>query len=97
MKTTIPVKLQTGFFERTDFKWKITANGLTFKPAAKGGETISIPAAGIKTITFYETKLRIEIQSDMLTDVYLTNESDWLDAMKALKEKIGVKITCEIN
>ena len=97
MKTTINVKIQTGFFERSDFKMKITADSLTFKPTAKDRVEISISAASVKAVTFYETKLKMEIQSDVLTDAYFANESDWLDAMKALKEKTGVKIICEIN
>ena len=97
MKTTINVKIQTGFFERTDFKLKITAEGLTFKPAAKDRADISLSAASVKSVTFYETKLKMEIQSNILTDAYFSNESDWLDAMKAMKENVSAKIICEIN
>jgi len=97
VKTTINVKLQTGFFERTDFKLKITAEGLAFKPTAKDRVEISLSAANVKSVTFYEMKRKMEIQSDVLTDVYFASESDWLDAMKAMKENIAAKIICEIN
>jgi len=40
MGASISVKLQTGFFERTDFKLKIAAEGLTFSPAAKGSAAV---------------------------------------------------------
>ena len=97
MKTTINAKVQTGFFERTDFKLKITAESLTFKPSAKDRAELSILAASVKSVTFYEKKLKMEIQADVLTDVYFASESDWLDAIKALKEKTTLKIICEIN
>jgi len=93
----INVKIQTGFFERTDFKLKITADSLTFKPTAKDRSDISISAARVKFVTFYERKLKMEIQADVLTDVYFANESDMLEAMKAMKENIAAKIICEIN
>ena len=97
MKTTIKVKIQTGFFERTDFKLKITAEGLTFKSTAKDRGEITISAASVKSVTFYERKLKMEIYADVLTDAYFANESDLLDAMKAMKENIAAKIICEIN
>ena len=97
MKTSVTVKLQTGFFERTDFKLIIAADGLVFKPIAKTGNELVISGASIKTVTFYEAKLKMEIHSDKLTDVYFANENDWQYAMKALKEKSGVKIICELN
>ena len=94
---TINVKIQTGFFERTDFNLKITAESLTFKPIAKDRACISISAASVKSVTLYEMKLKMEIHADVFTDVYFANESDWLDAMKAMKENIAAKIICEIN
>jgi len=97
VNTTINAKIQTGFFERTDFKLKITSEGLTFTPTAKDGAEISIPAASVKSVTFYETKLKMEIQADVLTFAYYANESDWLEAMNAMKENIAAKIICEIN
>ena len=97
MKTTINVKIQTGFFKRTDFKLKVTAKSLTFKPTAKDRSEISISAASVKSVTFYEKKLKMEIQAAVLTDAYFANESDWLAAMKAMKENIAAKIICEIN
>jgi len=97
VKTTINVKILTGFFERTDFKLKITAEGLIFKPITKGRADISISAASVKSVTFYETKLKMETQADVLTDAYFANESDWLEAMSAVKENITAKIICEIN
>ena len=97
MRTTINVKLQTGFFERTDFILLITADNLSFIPTTKDRGDISLHAANIKSVTFYVTKLKMEIQTDVLTDVYFANESDWFDAMKTLKEQTGVKIICEIN
>ena len=97
MEPSVTVKLQTGFFERTDFKLMITAEGLTFKPVAKGDAKISIPIGSIKEITFYEARLKMEIQTKELTDAYFANESDWIDAMKAIKETFGIKIFCELN
>jgi len=97
VRTAINVKIQTGFFERTDFKLKITAESLALKPTAKDRDEISISAASVKSVTFYGMKLKMEIQTDVLTDAYFANESDWLDAMKAMKEKIAAKIICEIN
>ena len=97
MNKAISVKIQTGFFERTDFKLIITEEGLTFKPTAKARACISISAASVKSVTFYETKLKTEIHADVFTDVYFANESDWLDAMKAMKENIAAKIICEMN
>jgi len=97
MKRNITVKLQTGFFERTDFKLIITAVGLTYKPVAKTGDNISIPSGSIKAITFYEAKLKMEIQTKELSDTYFANKNDWLDAIKAAKETLGIKIFCELN
>ena len=97
MKTAINVKIQTGFFERTDFKLKVTAEGLSFQPTAKDRAEISISAQSVKSVTFYELKQKMEIQTDVLTDVYFANESDWLEAMKAMKENIAAKIICEMN
>ena len=97
MKRNVTVKLQTGFFERTDFKLKITTEGLTYKSVAKDGENISIPSGSIKAITFYEMKLKMEIQTKELTDTYFANKNDWLDAIKAIKETLGIKIFCELN
>jgi len=51
----------------------------------------------IKEITFYEARLKMEIQTKELTDAYFANESDWIDAMKAIKETFGIKIFCELN
>jgi len=97
MKPGAAVKLQTGFFKRSDYKLLITAEELTFKPVSKGDDKISIPAGSIKEITFVEAKLKMEIQTKELTDAYFANESDWLDAMKAIKETLGIKIFCELN
>ena len=97
MKTGIAVKLQTGFFERTAHKLKTTTKRVTFSPNAKDGDKISIPAASIKVITFYEAKLKMEIEADDLTEAYFANADDWLDAMSALKENLSVKIICEMN
>ena len=97
MKTSVDVKIQTGFFERTDFMLNIAAGSLVLKPIAKSGESISIPTSHIKSITFYEMKLKMEIQADVLTDAYFKSEGDWLDAMKALREETGVIIICEVN
>jgi len=97
MKTSVAVKLQTGFFERTDFKLIIAADGLVFKPIAKIGNELVISGASIKTVTFYEAKLKMEIHSDSLTDAYFKNENDWIDTMKTLKEKTGIKLICEMN
>jgi len=97
VNTTIIVKIQTGFFERTGFKLKITSENLTFKPTTKDRACISISAASVRSVTFYEMKLKMEIQADVLTDAYFSNESDWLDAMNAVKENIAAKIICEIN
>jgi len=93
----VNVKIQTGFFQRTDYILSIAAGSLVLKPIAKSGETISIPTSYIKSITFYETKLKMEIQADVLTDAYFKNEGDWLDAMKVLREETGVIIICEVN
>jgi len=97
MKRNVTVKLQTGFFERTDFKLTIKAEGLIFKSIANDDDKISIPAVSIKAITFYETKLKMEIQTKELTDTYFANKNDWLDAIKAIKETLGIKIFCELN
>jgi len=96
-RLSVTVKLQTGFFERTDFELIIKAEGLTFMPVDKDNNKISIPAGSIKEITFYEAKLKMEIQTKDLTDAYFANESDWFDAMKAIKDTIGIKIFCELN
>jgi len=97
MNHSVTVKLQTGFFERTDFELQVTAEELTFKPVTKDDDEISIPTGSIKEITFYETKLKMEIQTKELTDTYFATESDWIDAMKAIKETLGIKIFCELN
>jgi len=93
----VNVKIQTGFFQRTDFTMVIATQGLVFKPNGKGGKTISIPASSIKSVTFYAMKHKMEIQTDVLIDAYFSSESDWLNVMKALQERTGVKITCEMN
>ena len=97
MKTSVKVKLQTGYFERTPCRLKAVAEGVAFKPSTKGGGEISISAASIKSVTFYEANLKMEIQTDCLTEAYFANENDWLDAMRALREVLGMKITCEMN
>jgi len=97
VKHSVAVKLQTGFFERTDYKLKITAEGLTFQPVLKDDDEISIPAWSIREVTFYEAKLKMEIHTKELTDAFFANEGDWLDAMKAIKEALGIKIFCELN
>jgi len=97
MKPSITVKLQTGFFERTDFELTITAEGLTFRRGENDDDKITIPAGSIKEITFYEAKLKMEIQTREITDVYFANVNDWLDAMKAIKQALGIKIFCELN
>ena len=97
MKTSVNVKVQTGFFERTDFKLKAAAEGLTFTPAEKDGAAISIPAARIRSIIFHEVRLRVEILADGLTEAYFANADDWLDALKTAKETLGMKIVCEMK
>ena len=97
MKTSVSVKLQTGFFERTDFELKITAEGLTFKPVAKDNDKFTIPAGNIREIIFIEKQLKMVVQTKEITDAFFANESDWLDSMKAIKETLGVKIICELN
>ena len=97
MKPFVKVKLQTGFFERTDFKLKIAPGGLVFKPVSKGGSEIFISAASIELVAFFESNLKMEVAAAGLTDAYFASESDWLGAMKEIKEKPGVKVICEIN
>ena len=97
MTNSVVVKLQTGFFERTPFKLKITAEGLAFRPSTNNHKALSIPAADIKSVTFYENRLKLEIEARVITEVYFTNSIDWLYAMKALKETLQIKILCEMN
>ena len=97
MKTSVTVKLQTGLFEWTNFKLKATAQDLTFKPTAKSVAAISIPASSIRVITFYEEKLKMEIQTDTWTDAYFMNNEDWFETMMALKKALGLKLICEIS
>ena len=97
MKAGVNVKVQTGYFERTDFKMKAGTEGFTFTPAAKGGAAISISAENIKSVTFQEVRLKMEIQANDLTETYFTNAGDWFDTMKVLKEKLGAKVVCEMN
>ena len=97
LKKSVIVKVHTGYFERIDFKLKAAAEGLTLKPSAKGGVTISIPAETIRSITFYEVMLKMEIQAADLTEVYFKNERDWLESMADVKETLGLKIICEMN
>ena len=96
MKTSVSVKVQTGYFERIDFKLKAAAQGLTFKPSAKGVGAISIPAASIRSITFHEMRLKMEIRADSLTEVYFTNVRDWQETMTEVKETLGMKIICKL-
>jgi len=97
MRKNVNVRVQTGFFKRTDFKLKAAAEGLTFIPSAKGGDKITIPAANIKDVTFYEAKLKMEIQADILTDAYFASADDLHNAMNELKEELSVKIVCVFN
>ena len=97
VKHSVAVKLQTGFFERTSFELTVTAEGLTFRRAAKNDDIVTIPAGSIKEIVFYEAKLKMEVQTKEITDAYFANESDWLDVMKTIKETLGIKIFCELN
>jgi len=97
MKTGINVKLQTGMFERTDFKMNIAPEGLTFKPSKRGGDTISFPVTSIREITFYGARLQMEVQTNTLTDAFFANGDDFHDAINMLKETLKVKIICEFN
>ena len=97
MGTSFNVKLQTGFFERTPYTLNAKAEGLVFKPSAKNGAAVPIPAAGIKSIVFYEANRKMEIQTNELTEAYFANDADWFEAMMALKETLGMKIVCEMN
>jgi len=97
MRPCVKVKLKTGFFEKTDFKLKITPEGLAFKSVSKGGSEIFISAASIESVAFFELNLKMEVSAVGLTDAYFASESDWLGAMKELKEKSDVKVICEIN
>jgi len=97
MKPCVKVKLQTGFFERTDFKLKIAPEGLVFKSVSKDDSEIFISAASIESVTFFESNLKMEVSADSLTYAYFASESDWLGAMKELREKPCVKVICEIN
>ena len=97
MKSGVNVKVRTGYFERMNFKIKIGVDGFTFTPAAKGGTAISIPTASIRSVTFQEVRLKMEIQADDLTETYFSDTGDWFDAIKELKEKLGAKIVCEMN
>jgi len=97
MKTSVTVKLQTGLFEWTNFRLKATAQGLTFRPTAKGVAAISIPASSIRVITFYEEKLKMEIQTDTWTDAYFINGDDWFETVIALKAALGLKLICELS
>lgn len=97
MGTSINVKLQTGFFERTPCKLKATNEGLILKPSARNSAAFPIHAASIRSIVFYEANLKMEIHTDELTEAYFANDDEWLDAMMALKETLGMKIVCELN
>jgi len=39
----------------------------------------------------------MEIHTNELTEAYFANESNWLGAMKTVKETLGMKIVCEFN
>jgi len=97
MTNSVVVKLQTGFFERTPFKLKITAEGLVFKPTTNNRDSLTIPVEDIKSVTFYEKKQKLEVEAKDITEVFFTNESDWLYAMKVFKETLCIKIVCEMN
>ena len=97
MKNCVAVSLQTSFFERTPYKLRTTAEGLVFTPTRKICSTLSIPAADIVSVVFYEKRLKLEIEAKGTTEMYFANESDWLNAMKLLKETLGVRIVCEMN
>jgi len=97
MRDSIAVRLQTGFFERSPYEMHVTTGGLVFRPIAKGCDALSIPAAGIESVTFYEKRLKLEIEAKGITEVYLTDESDWLGAMKAFRESLDTRIVCEMK
>jgi len=97
MRDSIAVRLQTGFFERSPYKMHVKAGGLFFQPATKGCEALSIPTAGIESVTFFEKSLKLEIETKGITEVYLTDESDWLAAMKAFRESLDTRIVCEMK
>ena len=97
MKTGVTVKLQTGLFEWTDFGLKATSRGLTFKPAVKSIAAITVPAASIRAITFYEVRLKMEIQADAWIEVYYINEDDWFETMMVIKKTLSLKMICEMN
>jgi len=97
MKPYVKVKLQTGFFKRADFKLKIAPEGLAFISDSKDGGEIFISTESIKSVTFIESNLRMEVLTDTLTDAYFMDESNWLCSMKALNEKLGVKVIYEFS
>ena len=97
MRRSVNVKLQTGFFRRTDCKLKTTAEGLTFTPTVEDAGKIFISAANIKSVTLYEEKLKMEISAESLTEVHFASSDDWLDTMRTLKENIDTKIVYEFN
>ena len=97
MSKGINVEVRTGLFARVKYKLKAAADGLTFTPAAKGGDKISIPAASIREITFYEARLQMEVQTNILTDAFFANADDLHDVMNTLKDNTELKIVCEFN
>jgi len=97
MKDSIIVRLQTGFFERSPYKMHVTATGLVFKPVSRGRDAITISAAGIESVTFYEKRLKLEIEAKGITEVYLADEADWQGAMKAFRKSLNTRIICEIK
>jgi len=97
MKTSVSTKVQTGFFERTEYKLKASAEALTFEPASNCGAAFSIPASGIRSVTFHEAGLKMEIQADGMTEAHFASADDWSDAMNLIKETLGLKIVCEMK
>jgi len=97
MRDSIAVRLQTGFFERSPYEMHVTAGGLVFQPATKGCDALSIPVAGIESVTFYEKGLKLEIEATCITEVYLADESGWLGALIAFRESLDTRIVYEIK
>ena len=97
MKTSVKVKMQTGLFTRTVFMLEVTADGLTFTPESEGIKKISIPGASIKSITFQEAFLKMEVEADSVTEVFFIYADEWLDMMRMFKKTLGKKVVCEMN
>ena len=97
MRDSITVKLQTGFFERSTYEMHVSASSLYFAPTSKVCKALSIPVSGIESVTFNEKRLTFEIETKGMTEVYLANKGDWLDAMNAFRESLDTRIICEMK